>query len=167
MEDPNLSDVRTRRSQIAARRRDIAAEDAMLATEDAELEVAERVLVRLSKGSDVNWHQVLEGAVPRRSTTRDLIHEVLSMPDKSWWTAAEIQPELSKLKGAEVPMGTISPTLTAMKTNGEIVRNGMRIALASRVPPQSGGALPLDENEPPASRAGGSETDEGHASSNR
>jgi hypothetical protein len=50
-----------------------------------------------------------------------------------WWTATEIQNYLTKLRGGDlVPMGTVSPTLTFMKRQGTIVREGHKVGLASR-----------------------------------
>jgi len=49
-----------------------------------------------------------------------------------WWTATEIQSHLSDLKGKEVPMGSISPMLTAMKNAGTIIRKGHDVALATK-----------------------------------
>lgn len=54
-----------------------------------------------------------------------------------WWNANEIQDHLQKLKGKEVPMGSISPMLTAMKNAGIIVRNGHSVALAERAKEQA------------------------------
>lgn len=50
----------------------------------------------------------------------------------TWWTAAEIQEHLQILKGKEVPMGSISPMLTAMKNNNVIVRDGLKVALTEK-----------------------------------
>ncbi|WP_027517665.1 hypothetical protein [Bradyrhizobium sp. WSM1417] len=49
-----------------------------------------------------------------------------------WWTAAEIQTFLTKIKGREVPMASISPMLTNLKNNSVITRNGHEIALTER-----------------------------------
>ncbi|WP_316225336.1 hypothetical protein [Bradyrhizobium sp. SZCCHNS3052] len=49
-----------------------------------------------------------------------------------WWTATEIQDCLQRIKGREVPMGSISPMLTALKNNGTITRNGHNVALTTK-----------------------------------
>ncbi len=58
--------------------------------------------------------------------------------------ANEVRAKASELKGTEIPMGTVSPTLTDLKNAGLIVRDGMRVALASRV---------LKDNEAPTTEA--------------
>ncbi|WP_212472985.1 hypothetical protein [Bradyrhizobium liaoningense] len=50
----------------------------------------------------------------------------------TWWTATEIQDYLTRIKGKEVPMGSISPMLTALKNNGTITRNGHNVALVTK-----------------------------------
>jgi len=49
-----------------------------------------------------------------------------------WWTAAELQDFLTRVKDRDVPMASISPILTNLKNNGVIVRAGHNVALAGR-----------------------------------
>lgn len=49
-----------------------------------------------------------------------------------WWTATEIKDFLTRVKGREVPMASISPMLTNLKNNGVIIRSGHNIALTGR-----------------------------------
>jgi hypothetical protein len=65
-------------------------------------------------------------------TIEELIIMLLRECDDPWWTATEVQSHLTSVKGKEVPMSSVSPTLTNMKTKGALVRQGLRVALASR-----------------------------------
>lgn len=93
-------------------------------------------------------------------TTKQLIEHVASM-GPLWRTANELQEEMSEIAGREVPMSTVSPSLTEMKKVGRIVRDGMRVALRSRVLAEEPDLL--NENDPPSK--GGSDADEVTASS--
>ena len=37
------------------------------------------------------------------------------------------------LKGSDIPMGTVSPTLTDMKNTGTLIRDGLKVAWIERV----------------------------------
>lgn len=121
-------------SRIIARIAEIEAAQRGLSDELGELTVARRVLMRLS-GSEAPPRATAtqQPKMPRPGTTRDLFLEVLRTTDHAWMLASEIRSKVSELKGAEIPMGTVSPTLTDLKNVGLIVRDGMRVALASRV----------------------------------
>ena len=121
-------------SRIIARIAEIEAMQASLATELEELTVARRVLVRLGGGDAAPPIPIVQQAkMPRPGTTRDLFLEVLKGNDPPWMVANEVRSKASELKGVEIPMGTVSPTLTDLKNAGLIVRDGMKVALASRV----------------------------------
>ncbi|RUU46640.1 hypothetical protein EOC93_02395 [Mesorhizobium sp. M6A.T.Ce.TU.002.03.1.1] len=149
--NPSLSDVAARREQLEA---EIEARKLEL----SELAFAERVLKRLGEymppvrvepaGGGVTLNSVSRPIPPRpppppplpplkveaytvdptKESVESLILIVLGASDRVWWTANELQSELTVLKGAEVPMSTISPTLSNMKGTRKIVRDGMKVA---------------------------------------
>jgi hypothetical protein len=84
-----------------------------------------------------NSPDTLEDYVKKKMTGSETIKEliVLLMENCSdtWWTANEVQDYVSRLKGREIPMSTISPTLTTLKIDGKIGRNGFDIALVSKI----------------------------------
>lgn len=117
----------------------------------ADLDIAERILERFgqavgeprpnSRDMDDLLRDVANDAQAPSSevkthttmTTRALFKSVLRQSSNVWMTANEIQERASAIKGQEVPMATVSPTLSNMKNAGVIVRDGMRVALASRL----------------------------------
>lgn len=131
-------------SRIIARIAEIEAAQALMATELEELTVARRVLVRLGGHAVQSVPVAQQPKLPRAGTTRDLFLEVLRANEPPWMIANEVRAKASELKGTEIPMGTVSPTLTDLKNAGLIVRDGMRVALASRV---------LKDNEAPTTEA--------------
>ena len=80
----------------------------------------------------------------RHNTNKAFAWEVLDTSTNLWLTANQIQERVSKLKGDTVPMSSISPTLSEMKTE-YLERKGMLVALKSR----------LNENEAPNGGAAG------------
>jgi hypothetical protein len=134
-----------------ARIAEIEAMQTALATELEELTVARRVLMRLGGNVRPSAPVVQQPKMPRPGTTRDLFLEVLRANDPPWMVANEVRSRASELKGAEIPMGTVSPTLTDLKNAGLIVRDGMKVALASRVP---------KSNEAPAQAEAPNESEE-------
>lgn len=120
-------------SRIVTRIAEIETAQASLAAEFEELTIARRVLVRLGGNAPPSAPMANQPRLPRAGTTRDLFLEVLRTSDSPWMTANEVRAKASELKGAEIPMGTVSPTLTDLKNAGLIVRDGMKVALASRV----------------------------------
>ena len=155
MANPTLQDVRNRRAQIAKITADLKVEDAELAT-------AERVLIRLGAVSEpaqttmftprvipnppapaprpVAEEQDEDGSVVEtvkeimtgHETLEQLIVMMFENCGDDWWTASEVQSHLSDIKGKDVPMSSISPTLTNMKNDGLIVRDGLNVGLAAR-----------------------------------
>jgi hypothetical protein len=130
--NPSLADVAQRRqtleAEIAARQRELE-----------ELEIAERVLHRLGAlmeaapaAKPVPAKIGNAVAEPAKESIESLILILLSDEGRVWWTANELQVELSRLKGTEVPMSTVSPTLSNMKNKDKIAREGMRVALPER-----------------------------------
>jgi len=118
----------------------------------ADLEVAESILQRFGKAIgesrpdadvmddllrqkniDPPARAYTPAPVDRGLTSRALFKSVLRQSNQIWMTANEIQERASAIKGQEVPMATVSPTLSNMKNDGIIVRNGLKVALASRL----------------------------------
>ena len=130
-----LHKIRARREALAAQRRAID-------EEEHELQIAERVYLRFGESEVVNVPAVstLPTAFATWSsqskigpaTTEEFILVVLSNSASPWLTSSEVREEVSRRKGKEVPMGTVGPTLTAMKNDGKILRDGHKVALSSR-----------------------------------
>jgi hypothetical protein len=144
-------------SAIRARKADLNRTILDVQAQLADLDVAERIVRRFgeSKGdqrpdttamNDLLATVAPEVATPKPSanrperglTTKALIQSVLRQSQNPWMSAIEIQVRASFIKGQDVPMATISPTLSNMKNDGLIVRSGFHVALADR----------LNENEP-------------------
>ncbi|WP_143748319.1 hypothetical protein [Mesorhizobium carmichaelinearum] len=85
---------------------------------------------------------------PSKESIESLILILLGASQRVWWTANELQAELSILRGAEVPMSTISPTLTNMKNNGKIYRAGLKVADPNRVHKMPSALTLLEDDEP-------------------
>jgi hypothetical protein len=135
-------------SRIIARIFEIETAQATLAAELDELMVAKRVLLRFSAKEDVKRAALAPqlARLPRTGTTRDTFLQVLRITADPWMTANDIRERASALRGVDVPMGTVSPTLTDLKNAHLIIREGMKVALASRInqnneaPPEADGA---------------------------
>lgn len=121
-------------------------------TQLADLEVAERIVRRFGQATederpdggamdDLLRRAKVEGAtltvksalVERALTSRAVFLSVLRQSVDPWMTANEIQQLASAIKGYDVPMATVSPTLSNMKNAGLIVRDGLKVALAERL----------------------------------
>jgi hypothetical protein len=108
----------------------------------AELDMAER-LVRRFGGDEGNGGPQIsstEQSIPapaeyqtRRLRLPDLVVEAMRSIDSIWTDAVTIQTEASRIRGDEVPMGSISPTLTVLKDQGVVERDGMKVALKERL----------------------------------
>ena len=121
----------------------------------ADLEVAERIVRRFGEAvgerrpSGGEMDDMLDkagvapsvGAIVAKSsasstgaglTAKALFTSVLRQSPEPWMTANEIQERAAAIKGQDVPMGTVSPTLSLMKNEGLIVRDGLKVALADR-----------------------------------
>ncbi|TGX54749.1 hypothetical protein E5A73_04645 [Sphingomonas gei] len=70
---------------------------------------------------------------PPKRSVRDLVLEALKDAPAVWTDATEIQKIASASRGSEVPMGSISPTLSLLKSEGLVSRNGMKVALRERL----------------------------------
>lgn len=157
----SLSSIRARKGEL---NRTILDAQAQL----ADLDVAERIVLRFGETTadvrpdadamedllqranlDQAKSRLVEVMVDRALTSRALFQSVLRQSEEPWMTANQIQERASAIKGQDVPMATVSPTLSNMKNDGLIVRDGLKVALTERV----------KENEAPSgSAAGASET---------
>ncbi len=139
-------------SAIRARRADAQRRINEAQAELADLDIAERIVQRFgqAKGdqhpSSADMGDLLQRAgvealklrttdvlKERALTMRALFHAVLRQSTEPWMTANEIQERASAIKGQSVPMATVSPTLSNMKNEGLIVRDGLKVALAERL----------------------------------
>lgn len=75
----------------------------------------------------------------RAGTLAEDIQYIMENDARTWWTSNELQDELLKLRGSEVPMTSVSPTLTRMKDKDLVQRDGAKVALLARVGMQEGG----------------------------
>lgn len=71
--------------------------------------------------------------VIRAKTTKDALLLALKMSTEPWLTANELRVRAIGLKGTEIPMATVSPTLSNLKGDGLILRDGHKVALATRI----------------------------------
>lgn len=69
---------------------------------------------------------------PKEMTIEEIISFVLELNVNPWVTANEIQ-EQAKSFGKEIPMSSLSPTLSNMKKKEMIERDGLKVALAARI----------------------------------
>jgi hypothetical protein len=96
---------------------------------------ATRRRLRLPRQAD-DQEGPLVNFVREKMTGKETLEELIELMFKEcsddWWTAVEVQTHLTDIKGKEVPMASVSPTLTNMKNKGIIVRDGHQIGLASR-----------------------------------
>lgn len=120
-----------------------------------DLEVAERIVRRFGKQTDdakpseneIDDLLVRVDPRPRQRpdgasttagtgntlTSRALVSAVMRQSNSVWMTANEIQERASAIRGSDVPMGTVSPTLSLMKNDGLIARDGLKVALVERL----------------------------------
>jgi len=158
MSNPTLKDVRNRRAQIAKISADLKVEDDELAVAEKVL-----VRLGAGTGTpwpapppppwaaaqpppwaaappppapeteELSLSDTVKQLMTGNETLEQLIILLFENCIDVWWTANEVQALLGVLKGKEVPMGSVSPTLTAMKNSGVLVRDGLNVALASKV----------------------------------
>jgi hypothetical protein len=77
----------------------------------------------------------------------NLILVAMRQTPSLWMTAEEVRVRASDLKGSDIPKGSIAPTLWNLKNSGLIVRNGLKVALKSRLEEQ--GQLPGNAPDEP------------------
>ena len=159
--DPTLADVRARRAEIAKAVGPLMAEDDELKIAEkvlARLAEAPEPAPTAAKvppptppprpvtspapddGASANDDDglSLEETVRQKLTGNENLEDLTKLLfdncSDDWWTATEVQDYLTRVKGKEVPMSSVSPTLTKLKDAGVIVRDGLKVALKSRVP---------------------------------
>lgn len=161
----SLSAIRALKQERSKEANDLRSRLSAISAELAELDAAEALVVRLGEdvpeGKSVREPHLIYQIKPRSraplfslitghgktTTTRDLVLKVMAETEDPWTNANDIQARVSEMKGREVPMSTISPTLSDLKNkDGLIVREGMKVALAERlkqagkVEPSTGGS---------------------------
>ena len=121
-----------------------------------DLEVAERIVLRfgqataderpdsqsmddLLRRANVDAPATEAKSAERTMTSKAVFLSVLRQSANVWMSANEIQERASAIKGQDVPMATVSPTLSNLKNAGLIVRDGLKVALAERL--KENGAL--------------------------
>lgn len=150
----DLRRIQDQREQVQSDIANAEAKIAYLKSVLADLDASERVITFFSEGSfaetnpktsftmpshaiPIAYHSGIpkghcEGNPFRKGTNKAYIWDALASAEGPWIDANEIQDKASILKGDEIPMATISPTLSNMK--GEYIeRNGFKVALKSRL----------------------------------
>lgn len=147
----SLDSLVARRDSIRAEAENVRARLDTLLKELAEIETAE-IMVRkfgeeqpsgrsaqpvapFSRRDELPLAEVPPTSVPDPASLskRDLILLILSESPIPWMTAAEITAKARALTGKAIKRENISPKLSDMKTDGQIVRDDMKVALVSRV----------------------------------
>ena len=136
----SLSSIRKRKVKLNNERSEFESRLAGIAGELAELDEAEEVVKRFGEQGDdsdipaeIEQEQLPLPSVSRAKTTKDALLLALRFSSEPWQTANELRVRAIQLKGAVIPMATVSPTLSNLKNNGLIVRDGQKVALASRI----------------------------------
>jgi hypothetical protein len=169
-----MSDTPTFLGAVRARRAEIAAQQRALEEEDDELAVAERVAERLepslrSKAAAgdrdaPNTEPTAAAAVIagkgglsvratvqtlRRSMSQpELIVATLRASADPWFeSSAALHDEILRIHGVDIKGNSLLPSLTGMKKDGLIIRNGPRLALAERVPPHAALVAILEDGD--------------------
>ena len=132
----------------------------------ADLDVAERIVRRFGQAteaprpSDDEIDDLLGpiapkpcvASVPARSmTAKMMMIAVLRQSPSPWMTSDELRERVIAIKGDDVPMGTVGPTLSNMKNEGVIVRDGFKVALAERLNANGLGSPSADDRDEGAS----------------
>jgi hypothetical protein len=106
-----------------------------------DLAAAERMVLRFGSNSDASKAADINLSVPVTSSGNSkkamnlagLVQAVMRQSPSPWMTSENIRVKASELKGEEIPSGSIAPTLWTLKNEGVIVREGYKVALASRL----------------------------------
>jgi hypothetical protein len=145
---------------IQSRRQEIIQLVDRLKNQEAELANAEAVLQRLAKTNI--WQATkasstkafARGAAPKKSaraetpkprttkraaagrrdgsSQKDLVLAALKGAQSAWLTTGELVTAIKRAHKVELPKKSLSPLLTVLKRSGAIVRDGRRVAAASR-----------------------------------
>jgi hypothetical protein len=143
----SLSLIRKRKASLEAEMADLELRLSDIADDISELEEAETFVKRFGaeRPDETSSPEQPENQLPfptakRAKTTKDALLLALKVSTEPWLTANELQVRATGLKGVDIPMATVSPTLSNLKNEGMILREGHKVALASRIkttPPQS------------------------------
>ena len=136
----SLSSIRKRKAALEEEMAELEFRLSEISDSLDELSDAEAVVKRFGDEDEVGIESVIvpEAKLPfppaiRAKTTKDALLLALKVSTEPWMTANELQVRASSLKAAEIPMATVSPTLSNLKNAGLIVREGHRVALATRI----------------------------------
>ena len=141
-DDPTIAHVRARREEVM---REMEA----LRAELTELDVAERVLTRLAmtqpgSSADLMLFGVAASTVVlppieqtphqrAKGTLEEMIRTFLLEGHKTGWaTSSEVKEFLTWRTGRDVPMSSVSPTLSNMKAKGVVIRDRGKVAAPER-----------------------------------
>lgn len=91
-------------------------------------------ILAVAAGSDDYDPNERNGNPYRPNTNKAYLWSALYASDEVWFTANELQDLVANMARVMIPMSSISPSLTDMKNDDEIIRDNMRVALARRVP---------------------------------
>jgi hypothetical protein len=120
-------------ARILARIEAIKLERSKLDAEEADLAAAVRVLRKYGPTPASSAAPIVQEMIERNATKAQIAVEVLQESSNPWMTANEVRRFFSEKRGEDTPMSSISPLLTKLKDDGLLVRNGLHVALRSRV----------------------------------
>ena len=136
----SLSSLRKRKAALQAELDSLEFRISEISDDIDELDAAEAFVARFGDedGDGAEPATDLDAKLPfppviRAKTTKDALLLALKMSIEPWLTANELRVRAIGLKGAEIPMVTVSPTLSNLKGSGLILRDGHKVALATRI----------------------------------
>jgi hypothetical protein len=131
---PSLDEIRAERKAIAARDRVLSdLERAILNWANYEGASTEQPEIQQALQKTSHVEKTVQLTEKRKKTRKDLIIEALNSPRPLWQSAKDIRGHIQREFQVNIPMVSISPTLTELKLSGTILRNEMKVALALRV----------------------------------
>ncbi len=136
----SLSSIRKRKATLDDERSELEFRLSQIDDHYEELEAAEDFVKRFGEqgeGSDMAAEPLQERLplqpVIRAKTTREALLLALKVMQEPWQTAKGLRERAIQFKGTNIPMATVSPTLSNLKNEGLIIREGQKVALASRI----------------------------------
>jgi hypothetical protein len=136
----SLSSIRRRKAALEDERAELELRVSEISDFIDELDEAEALVKRFGDEDmdSVEPINKTEAKLPfppviRAKTTKDALLLALKVSTEPWLTANELQVRAMGLKGTEIPMATVSPTLSNLKNDGLILRDGNKVALATRI----------------------------------
>ena len=118
---------------LQSRAQAITSQISALQGELDDLRIAERVHVRLVSPATNMATEPIAGPPIKRGTVRSFVVEFLKTSQSPWAAPQEIHEGAGKLKGSEIPTGTIYPTISEMVRDKILTREGGKIALSERI----------------------------------